>query len=232
MNGDQLSEHHLKKYYDTVYFKTAFEGDLKRVDRLKVLFEETPSEKRILSVGCGPGVDLTFLLESNEVYGVDISAKAVAVAGNLGIEASRGNVEEGLQYQDLFFDLVICTDLLEHLYNPKLVLSEIHRVLKSDGYALVSVPNHFIWYMRIRILLGKGIVFPYHRSNPWNYFHIRFFTLQTFLHLVRLSGFDVAETYYDAFFLRNHILRPVKRTLARRIPSIFAPHFALKLSKR
>lgn len=60
-----------------------------------------------------------------------------------------------LPFRDDAFDLVICTEVLEHLLWPHRLLAEIARVLKPDGQALISVPNCSSASYRIAWLLGR-----------------------------------------------------------------------------
>ncbi len=48
---------------------------------------------------------------------------------------------ERLGYKDDSFDIVVCTEVLEHLPNPNETLKEIHRVLKLGGVAIITTPN-------------------------------------------------------------------------------------------
>lgn len=45
--------------------------------------------------------------------------------------------------KDMFYDFVICTEVLEHTLNPFMAISEIYRILKKDGYLFLSVPFNF-----------------------------------------------------------------------------------------
>ena len=59
-----------------------------------------------------------------------------------------------LPFQSGTFNLVICTEVLEHLLWPQTVLKEIHRVLSPDGRVLISVPNITSLTYRIAWLIG------------------------------------------------------------------------------
>ena len=48
-----------------------------------------------------------------------------------------------LPFDDGIFDLVINKDVLEHLVHPEHLVSEIARITRRGGYALIHVPNHF-----------------------------------------------------------------------------------------
>jgi len=225
----------IEKYYSEVYSDKQFEADLARKDRLKFLFPVIPKGKRILSIGSGPCVDINFLITGNEVHAVDISDKALNVCQKQGVIPHKLDLFmiEKLPFEDESFDILIATDILEHLFDPKKLLQEMYRILKPDGFAIISVPNHFYWSMRLRILMGKGIILPFHDSNEWDYFHIRFFTLPSFKKLLNEVGFIIIEEFYDKFInVPKGLPRFIDRYLARKFPTLFSMHFMVKVTKR
>lgn len=221
----------VKDYYKQIYTKRQLEADLARKDRLKFLFPKRPQGKKVLDIGCGPGVDIHFLIDGNEVHGIDISDKVLSIAKDQGIIPHKIDLSviDKLPFRDEVFDIIIATDILEHLFSPKKLLHEIHRVCKSDGFAVISVPNHFYWEMRLRILKGKGVVLPFHKSNEWDYFHIRFFTLPSFEKLLNDAGFYIKERFYDKFInVPKGLPYFIDKKLARKFPALFSMHFIAK----
>lgn len=222
----------ISKYYKTIYTDNQLKEDLKREDRLRFCFPSSIKNKIILDIGCGPGVQIRFLTKQNEIHGIDLSSRALDYARNLGIITKKHNIESGLPYKDKYFDVVISVDILEHLFDPEFVLAEIKRVLKDDGVALISVPNHFVWWMRKRILFGKGIKLPYHEANEWNYFHIRFFTSSAFEKLLESSEFKIKKKYYSEFTTFPSIIPiSLRKKLVQRYPDLFSIHFIVKAVK-
>lgn len=113
---------------------------------------------KILDVGCSDG-NFTQLLakacKAKEVYGVDISERAVNLARENGIKAFRVNVdEESLPFEDNYFDAVYAGAIIEHLFDPDHFLDEIYRVLKPNGIFVLDTPNLASLYNRIALLLG------------------------------------------------------------------------------
>jgi len=231
-------DHRVANFYETAYAKSSLLDDLNRPqDRIKFCFPAELAGKRILDVGCGPGVQVQFLTESNEVHGIDISRPALELAAERGLITHYLNVEEqGIPFPSEHFDIVICTDLLEHLFDPKFVLQEMRRVLRRDGYAILGVPNHFFWYMRLRILLGHNLVLPWHEhaetSEEWNYIHIRFFTLRGFEQLVTSTGFYIVQRHYDAMTVARPRILPLSwyKWIVRQFPSLFSLQFLVRVT--
>ena len=107
------------------------------------------SNVSILDAGCGNGYLLSCVREvltkhdaDIEYYGFDISDQMVLRAKELNIAT---NIEvqtlPDTNYADQKFDVVTCSEVLEHLYQPLRSLKELRRILKDDGCLIVTVPN-------------------------------------------------------------------------------------------
>lgn len=172
--------------------------DLKIVD-----YQTNVENKKILSVGGGNGADLWFLAGANEVCLVDGSEVAVAQSRVHGVQAVVGDAGAKLDYPDGYFDTVVLKDILEHIYNPMDLLSEAKRVLKTNGYIIISLPNHFYLPFRLRILLGGNLVWKSllhnHKKDfeEWDYMHIRFFTWKGVKTMLKLAGLNIEKGYWD-----------------------------------
>lgn len=143
---------------------------------------------RVLDLGCGTGKFLKFL-PINHKYGVDISPVAVEKAVKNGINARTVNLEnEKLPYKSNFFDLVTCMEVLEHLLDASLLLSEVRRVLKPGGHVYVTVPNDvYRLPNRLSILAGRYFL----KSHPYESMHIRFFKKSLLKNLLLREKFKI-----------------------------------------
>jgi len=161
--------------------------------------------ERILSLGCGAGNDLWYLTEENLVVGMDYAMSGLEVASRHGVQgvAADLNLSPILPFKSNSFNIVICKDILEHILEPLTVLREVRRVLSEEGYAVVSVPNHFYLPLRLRILMGKGLIWKSigsdHRReyNEWSYMHIRFFTYDGFRRFLEAARFRPEKWFWD-----------------------------------
>jgi ubiquinone/menaquinone biosynthesis C-methylase UbiE len=61
-------------------------------------------------------------------------------------------------FPDEAFDLCTFLDVIEHVENPDNAIKEIHRVLKKEGFLLLTTPNVAAWYNRLLLLFGKPIL--------------------------------------------------------------------------
>ena len=109
---------------------------------------------RAIDLGCGTGAFTSRLFQNSEaeLFGLDISAKAIQLAKQKErkINFSVGDVES-LQFEDGFFDLVVYSGILHHFPNEEKCLAEGFRILKNGGCMLSYDPNKinpFMWLYR------------------------------------------------------------------------------------
>ena len=101
---------------------------------------------RILDVGCGTGANLQMLANYGVAEGVDISAEALEFCRARGLSKVKLGPAEALPFEDASFDLVTGLDVVEHLDEDAAGLSEMRRVLRPGGRALLFVPAFmFLW---------------------------------------------------------------------------------------
>lgn len=103
---------------------------------------------RVLEIGAGTGEHLSFVRHHfNEYILSDLDSKALDVAkvklvgtfdDRVKFETQTG---ENLAYPDNTFDRVVATHVLEHIYQPHLVLKEWRRIIKSNGTLTVLIPT-------------------------------------------------------------------------------------------
>jgi len=113
-------------------------------EALDVSFRWLPKPKpgqRVLDVGCGNG---GFLLKAREVgwqvMGVDPDPEAVATARQKGLEVRLGSIEV-FDGESELFDAITLSHVIEHVHDPKFVLADAYRLLKSGGTLYLDTPN-------------------------------------------------------------------------------------------
>jgi SAM-dependent methyltransferase len=137
-----------------------------------------PESRRILDIGFGSGAILFSFAPTNALYGVELARSAVADAERrarrLGVREFAFREYSGhgpLPFPGAFFDLVICSHVLEHVPDDRFLLSEIHRVLRAGGTALLNIP------------VNEG-----RYADPH---HLRCYTEATFRSLVVKAGLNI-----------------------------------------
>ncbi|MGD0755155.1 MAG: class I SAM-dependent methyltransferase [Bacteroidales bacterium] len=142
--------------------------DDKRFDYFRFMQKKVISQMdltenlNILDIGCGTGwavMYITNLLNQNgNFYGIDISSGMVEKAKTNSerlenVHFIKANAEE-LPFNDSYFDKIICTNSFHHYPDPTKVMSEINRVLKSNGriYILdVTADDIFIKWINKKV---------------------------------------------------------------------------------
>ena len=135
---------------------------------------------RILDVGCGTGANLEMLSQFGDAEGVDVSADALSFCHARGLINVRQGAAEKLPYEDNSFDLVTALDVVEHLDDDVGGLSEMRRVLRPGGRALLFVPAFmFLWGVQDDI--------SHHRRR---------YRIPQLRRSVEAAGFEVERTTY------------------------------------
>ncbi len=131
-----------------------------------------------LDVGCGEGARLMGQVEY--CVGIDIAEAELRRAKEKwpGFGFVLGDVQY-LPFKKETFDTALCSHILEHVHQPKLLLQEVHRVMKKDGLLELEFPNGFSLLEYVNRLFGK---------IGWS----------GYMHLHRFSPGDVHQLLKDA----------------------------------
>jgi len=176
------------RYYNDMYATHELDLDEQgnTFEKISRLWRDIPGKTALdgLDIGCGAGsVSEELVRRGHWVRGLDIMEEAIARARQRGIEARVHDLDRALPFSDGSFDFVLALDIVEHVFDPLALLTEIRRVLRPSGFAIIMIPLHFDLRQRVRMLRGRGVVNYEHlfydkTCSPWTYFHIRLFTLQ------------------------------------------------------
>lgn len=184
-----------KEYYETYWSDQGFypHGRITPALAERFLTYIRPGWK-CLDVGCGDGRTAGVWLRDHgcEYIGVDVSTNAVGDAQSLGLDARVIEDAAALPFSAGTFDVVVCIEVLEHLFQSQLVASEILRVLKPGGVLIATVPNVAYWRRRVELgLLGKWNPMGDDLAveQPWRDPHIRFFNRGALRRLLAACGY-------------------------------------------
>lgn len=153
---------------------------------LGLIRKHAPDGGRLLEVGTGAGL----LLKAAEragwaVGGVELSVDGAAFARErLGLDV-RLERAEAMTFPPESFDAAIMSEVIEHLFDPPLVLRAIHRALKPGGLLVITTPN---FAALSRHILGAQ----WSVLNPLE--HLYYFTGSTLGRMLAASGFEVRES--------------------------------------
>ena len=124
---------------------------------VRLLSPRIKNDTKILEIGCYTANLLAFLPKNVDYYGVDFDGEAIEIAKKKGAKVKAVNLDYEDIDLDIKFDIVVCTEVLEHLINPHSLIKKISTLVKEDGYVLISLPNENTLYHRIMSLTGKGV---------------------------------------------------------------------------
>jgi len=155
-----------------------------------------PQGLDVLDVGCGSGVHGAELkqIHGHRVVGVDLSEESIHKAKARLAEAYVADVTKPELYPFFGrrkFDVILFSDILEHLYDPAGVLTRHYQLLAPGGQVLISLPNIAIWNVRLELLAGR---FEYQDTGTLDRTHIRFFTRRTFHRFAREAGLNIRRS--------------------------------------
>ena len=118
---------------------------------------------------------------------------------------------EPLPFEDNSFDIVLFTEILEHLEQfPNMILKEINRVLnKKNGYLILTTPNVSHLSNRLKFLLGRNIYTSVETicSLPVYKRHNREYTMEELKRLLKYTNFEVIKSKYKNYYFRTTKLK-------------------------
>lgn len=201
-------------------------------DRFDLMLE-TVLEKRngndlVLDVGCGDGYFASILLRAGfRVVEVELDRtlaknawKRLRNTRDLQMIVADG---QHLPFDERVFDIVICSETIEHVSQPVLLLAEITLCLKEGGRLILSTPNvNGLWNLlfdQIAGLLNNLVYLIRRRHVRYRSAHISLFTYDSLLSCIartqlalsrdlrreRVDGLLLCISFKDSFYRRTRI---------------------------
>jgi 2-polyprenyl-3-methyl-5-hydroxy-6-metoxy-1,4-benzoquinol methylase len=168
-------------------------------DSLVSLIVNLDNTRSICDLGCGNGyLAGQFAQLGYSVTGIDASLSGIELARVHHPDAKfvcsfiDSKLAETLPAAD--FDLVISSDVIEHLYRPADLLEAATAILKPGGHLIIGTPYH--GYIKNLALSVSGRM-DAHFTALWDGGHIKFFSVKTLSELIVQHGFfDLRFSYY------------------------------------
>jgi SAM-dependent methyltransferase len=185
-----------------------------------------------LDLGCGEGHLYSLLKQQCYDYkylGLEFSQEQVKKARRDGIPVRRANLNEKFPLPNSSFDIILASEILEHIYDPEFFLEEIHRVLKPDGILFLTTPNIASLGSRLKLLFGiRPAAIDVRVRNTSA--HIHGFTISDLKALFSDTDFTVryvtGTDFYLPFLAKDTpVLGSVCLLLARLFPTLSAGFF-------
>lgn len=144
-------------------------------------------DARILDVGTSTGTNLRMLrnLQYSAVEGLDLSDEAIRWCSAKGLGPVRRGSICDMPFENERFDVVLATDIIEHVDDDKRALAEVVRVLAPGGMALITVPAFpTLWGLQDEVSL-----------------HRRRYRMAGLKALVGASGLSIVNAYHFNYLL-------------------------------
>jgi 2-polyprenyl-6-hydroxyphenyl methylase/3-demethylubiquinone-9 3-methyltransferase len=147
--------------------------------------------ERGLEVGCGDCQFTPYLQQHTErLTAIDISEYQIALNRQRypEIEFASHDLANPLPFADNLFDFLWCSEVVEHLAQPRFAIEQFLRVLKPGGQLLLTVPHHG----RLKNVLIA--LFKWDEHFDPEYPHLQYFTSKSLSRLVQRVGFEAIHT--------------------------------------
>ena len=201
----------------------------------KVL-DSVPSHVRnVLDIGCGGG-DLGEALKMKlkcKVTGVTFSHDEASLALTRLDRVEIADLNRLCPDALGQYDCIICSHVLEHLYEPEGLLRCLHEhALIPGGVLVVALPNALYWKQRVQFLMGR---FRYTIGGIMDYTHYRFYDWVTASQLVRNAGYQILSRQADGIFPLSRLLGPLRQVVdnmaLRHAPGLLGTQFIIIAKK-
>lgn len=162
----------------------------------------------VLDVGSGKGGFLKRVPHNNKI-GVDIAMEYLRLLKNEGVDCILANAEN-MPFKESF-DLVVATDILEHVLHPEKVLQSIHRALKVGGTVIIRTPYK------------ENLA--HYRDHKYKFVHLRNFDEESLVKIIKKSGLYPVKIYYDGFSyykVRKDSKNPIVALMLRGVHKYFS----------
>tara|TARA_Y100000389_G_C17343842_1_gene454788 strand:+ start:204 stop:845 length:642 start_codon:yes stop_codon:yes gene_type:complete len=110
---------------------------IQEIDKKIINYSKTTKNKKILDIGCGENKYKQYFCKYNNFIGIDVEKSGRIIKDKNPDIFYDGN---NIPFEDASIDIILCTEVLEHVEDFNLLKYEIFRVLKIKGTAIITMP--------------------------------------------------------------------------------------------
>ena len=196
--------------------------------RRAALIRRFSSGGNLLDVGTGDGRFLQLCRSAGyEVVGTEVSETGAAYARRQGFDVRMGQVTE-IELPPASFDIITVWHVLEHVPEPRAVLTKLHSLLRPHGVLIVAVPNEENFLFRQRL----GFPGPARPFDPLPFggeIHLTYFQPRTLLSTLRAAHLVPVEFGVDDLYAKRDAKMKIKLALQQTMARYFHWHFAVAM---
>jgi len=192
---DEVASIKREENYSKVWFLKA----------LELLKKEKTNFKNVIDIGAGKGEFLEILKDNfdiSDTFAIDYIESDLNILKSKGIEAIKIDLDNFKveDYPELKnrFDLVVCLETIEHIFNADRLFQFFHYLLRERGYLLISTPNAGALSFRLFYLL-RG--YPFGENH-----HIRFFNKKKLQQYAFFNGFNL-DKWNNYFTFQSDLIK-------------------------
>lgn len=111
--------------------------------------------KRILEFGCGNGIMGAYYADTNEVTAIEPDKEVLDNNKYDNVKQICGDINELRKFEDGYFDIILCHNVLEYAIEREDIMKEFQRLLKSDGMISILKHNRAGRVMQMAVLLNN-----------------------------------------------------------------------------
>lgn len=138
--GSETNGHRARRHYEALDEPDSQTSPGVIRGNLKAWLDETTIDGPVLDLGTGVGSNLSEIVRRHRAVGVDVSVSPLRTARTIAPVAACDGAR--LPFRDGVFGAVVCTEVLEHVDDPALVIGEAARVLARNGLLYITTPNY------------------------------------------------------------------------------------------
>lgn len=189
-----------------------------------------------LDCGCDDGSftkQVANKIGTKNIFGIEIGKSAASKARKNGIQVKDSDLNKSFPFPDNSLDIVTANQVIEHLYDTDNFVREIFRVLKPNGYAVISTNNLASWHNLFSLLFGYqpfpsdistanpglGKLIPIFEGDADSWAHLRIFTYKSLPKIMQHHGFVVEKIVGVGYY-------PLPSSIANFIAEIDKRHSA------
>lgn len=146
--------------------------------------------RRVLEIGCGAGHFRDNFDTEVEYWGVEpVSSAAKEAMGRL-TQVLVGTLDDVCtQIPDHYFDLVVCNDVIEHIFDTNKAMETIKNKMAAGGRLVGSLPNVRSVWVLLELIFARD--WKYRDSGVLDNTHVRFFTFKSARRMLTENGFEI-----------------------------------------
>lgn len=216
----------LSQFYQKIWSEAYDQNDS---NILKLL--DKNSQAVVIDIGCGDGqktIKFKKKVGCKQIWGLDGVSKRLEAAKRRGVDATvNADLEKTWPLKNAEFDIVISNQVIEHIVDIDHYISEIYRILKPNGFAIISTENLSSWHNIFALILGyqdfsHHLIKRAHVGNPLSHHfgektvvwsakdnsgvddtqfpHVKIFTLRSLINVFRAYNLNILNKHGSGYY--------------------------------